>query len=288
MNRKLSISGRWLLLTHVIAALGLNGCAGTGPKGGAGDPWQGWNKPMQTFNDGLDKHVVKPVAQAYLDVTNSTVDQGVSNFFSNIKDVGVTVNDVFQLKFLNGGMDLSRFLINTTVGVGGIFDVASEIDLPKHHEDFGQTLGFWGVPSGPYWVLPFFGPSTPRDTVGLIGDALLNPLTYVSVFGGFAGSAATAGAGVVNVTDTRANLIPAEKVINEGAVGDRYDFIKNSYLQNREYLIKDGKTSGEEDPLNSLDVDSGDVNNVHGNTAAPAKEKKLLLNYCRLKPNKWY
>jgi phospholipid-binding lipoprotein MlaA len=155
--------------------------------------------------------------------------------------------------------------------------VASEIDLPKHHEDFGQTLGFWGVPSGPYWVLPFFGPSTPRDTVGLIGDALLNPLTYVSIFGGFAGSAATAGTGVVNVTDTRASLIPAEKVINEGAVGDRYDFIKNSYLQNREYLIKDGKTSGEEDPLNSLDADSGDVNNLPGNTAVPAKGKKATV-----------
>ena len=278
MNRKAAISGRWLLLTHIIAALGLNACASTNTKPGSGDPWQGWNKPMQTFNDGLDKHVVKPVAQAYLDVTNSTIDQGVSNFFSNIKDVGVTVNDVFQLKFLNGGMDLSRFLINTTVGVGGIFDVASQIDLPKHHEDFGQTLGFWGIPSGPYWVLPFFGPSTPRDTVGLIGDALLNPLTYISVFGGFAGSAASAGAGVVNVSDTRASLIPAEKVINEGAVGDHYEFIKDSYLQNREYLIKDGKSSDEEDPLNSLEGDSGDAgNSIPGNAPAPAKGKKATV-----------
>ena len=284
MNRHTSISGRWLLLTHAIAILGLNGCANPATKADAGDPWHVWNKATQSFNDGLDKHVVKPVAQAYLDTTNSAVDQGVSNFFSNIKDLGVTVNDLFQLKFLNGGMDLSRFVINSTVGVGGIFDVASQIDLPKHNEDFGQTLGFWGVPSGPYWVLPIFGPSTPRDTLGLIGDALLNPLTYVSVFGGFAGSASTAGAGVVNAADKRASLIPAEKVINEGAVGDRYDFIKNSYLQNREYLIKDGKTADEDDPLGSSDIDSSDGNNVSGTAVAPAKGKKATVELLPIQP----
>jgi len=113
------------------------------------------------------------------------------------------------------------------------------VDLPKHDEDFGQTLGFWGVPAGPYLVLPFAGPSSPRDFVGLIGDALLNPLTYVSAFGGLAGGAATGGANALNVTDTRAGLMSTEKVVNEGSV-NRYDFIKNAYEQHREYLVHDG------------------------------------------------
>jgi phospholipid-binding lipoprotein MlaA len=186
----------------------------------------------------------------------------VTNFFSNINDIGVSINDIFQLKFLNGGMDLSRFVINTTVGVAGIFDVASQINLPKHNEDFGQTLGFWGVPAGPYLVLPVIGPSTPRDTAGLIGDAALNPLTYVSLFGGFAGAASTAGANAVNATDHRANLIPAEKVIDEGSNGNRYDFIKSTYLQHREYLIHDGNLPDSSDPLDVMDSDTGSNDQV--------------------------
>ncbi|MGZ8215537.1 MAG: MlaA family lipoprotein, partial [Methylosarcina sp.] len=135
----------------------------------------------------------------------------------------------------------------TTVGVGGLFDVAKKINLPKHNEDFGQTLGFWGVPSGTYLVLPFFGPSSPRDTVGLVGDALLNPLTYVSVFGGAAANAATTGSKILEVTDTRSDILSSEKVLDEAAV-DRYDFIKNAYMQQREYLVHDG-----EPPENDID-----------------------------------
>jgi phospholipid-binding lipoprotein MlaA len=157
---------------------------------------------------------------------------------------------------------LSRFVINTTAGVAGIFDVAKLVDLPKHHEDFGQTLGFWGVPAGPYLVLPFIGPSSPRDTVGLIGDALLNPLTYVSIFGGVAGSAATSGARVLDVTDTRAGLMSTEKVVNEGAV-NRYDFIKNAYQQHREYLVHDGNP-----PSNDIDLEDDDSSS--SNKTAPA------------------
>jgi phospholipid-binding lipoprotein MlaA len=144
-------------------------------------------------------------------------------------------------------MDAGRFLINTTAGVAGFVDVATMIDLPKHKEDFGQTLGFWGVPSGSYLVLPFFGPSSPRDTIGLVGDALFNPLTYVSIFGGAAATAATAGSKVVDVTDKRANLMTTEKIVNEGSI-DRYDFIKNSYEQNRDYLIHDGNLPEDTDP----------------------------------------
>jgi phospholipid-binding lipoprotein MlaA len=227
-----------LLLTSVAISMALGGCAtttGSDPN----DVWQGWNQGAQSFNDDVDKAILKPVATGYLAVTNDAIDEGVTNFFSNINDIGVTVNDLLQLKFLQSGMDLSRFVINTTAGVVGVFDVAKLVDLPKHDEDFGQTLGFWGVPAGPYLVLPFAGPSSPRDFVGLIGDALLNPLTYVSVFGGFVGSAATSGANVLDVTDTRAGLMSTEKVVNEGSV-NRYDFIKNAYEQHREYLVHDG------------------------------------------------
>ncbi|MGZ8941524.1 MAG: MlaA family lipoprotein [Methylobacter sp.] len=228
------------------------------------DPWQGWNKGTQSFNDSFDKHILKPVAVGYLHVTNSAVDKGVTNFFSNINDIGVTINDILQLKLLQGGMDISRFLINTTAGVGGIFDWANEIDLPKHNEDFGQTLGYWGVPAGPYLVLPFFGASTPRDTVGLLGDAFLDPLTYVSIFGGFAGNIATIGTSALDVTDYRAGVMSSEKVVNEATDGNRYDFIKNSYLQHREYLIHDGNPPNEIDPLD-VDESGGDSSDDAGN-----------------------
>jgi phospholipid-binding lipoprotein MlaA len=250
-----------------MAALAITGCATTTPKEVAEiDPWQGWNKGTQSFNDSFDKHILKPVAVGYLHITNDAVDKGVTNFFSNINDIGVTINDVLQLKLLQGGMDISRFIINTTAGVGGIFDWADKIDLPKHNEDFGQTLGYWGVPSGPYLVLPLFGASTPRDTVGLLGDALLDPLTYVSIFGGLAGNMATIGTSVLDATDYRAGVMSSEKVVNEATDGDRYDFIKNSYLQHREYLIYDGNPPNAKDPLDIDENGAGDSDNA-GNGA---------------------
>jgi phospholipid-binding lipoprotein MlaA len=257
-----------ILLTSLAMSIALGGCAtttGSDPN----DVWQGWNRGTQTFNDNVDKAILKPVAKGYLAATTDSIDEGVTNFFSNINDIGVTVNDLLQLKFLQSGMDLSRFVINTTAGVAGVFDVAKLVDLPKHNEDFGQTLGFWGVPAGPYLVLPFAGPSSPRDLVGLIGDALLNPLTYVSIFGGFAGTAATGGANVLDVTDTRAGLMSTEKVVNEGSI-NRYDFIKNAYEQHREYLIHDGNP-----PSNDVDEEDDStaptgMTNTANNKAMPS------------------
>ena len=145
-------------------------------------------------------------------------------------------------------MDASRFVINTTAGVGGFVDVAKMIDLPKHNEDFGQTLGFWGVPSGNYLVVPFLGASSPREVVGAIGDALMNPLTYTFAFAGSgaAVSAINAGARTVDVVDARADVIPTEKIINEASL-DRYEFIKNAYQQRREHLVHDGNIPEEDD-----------------------------------------
>ncbi len=267
-----------LLVTSLITSIALGGCASTATTApDPNDPWAGWNRGTQTFNDNLDKAILKPLAKGYQWITPEFVDEGVTNFFSNINDIGVTVNDLLQFKLLQSGMDASRFLINTTAGVGGFVDVAGMIDLPKHKEDFGQTLGYWGVPSGSYLVLPFFGPSSPRDTAGLVGDALFNPLTYVSVFGGAAATAATAGSRVVDVTDKRANLMTTEKIVDEGSV-DRYDFIKNSYEQNRDYLIHDGNLPDAADPdlldesseLNDTGIKQPDTTN-----SSPADQKTI-------------
>jgi phospholipid-binding lipoprotein MlaA len=253
-------------IRHFVSALivsGLVSACSSVPTHDKNDPWVGWNRNIHDFNKDFDDVILKPLAKGYQDVMPTPVDDSITNFFSNINDIGVTINDFLQFKFKQGGMDASRFLINTTAGVVGIFDVAKMIDLPKHDEDFGQTLGVWGVPSGNFLVLPFLGPSSPRDTFGLIGDALLNPLTYVSLFGGVAVNAATAGATVVDVTDTRSDLMSSEKIVNEAAV-DRYDFLKNSYQQHREFLIYDGNPPEENgDPL-------FDVNDGTGTSPAPS------------------
>ncbi len=261
------INARLLTCSLVISSM-LCACATTSTVNEK-DPWEGWNRGTQAFNDQLDRVIVKPLAKGYLWITPKFVDDGISNFFSNINDIGVTVNDLLQFKMLQGGMDSSRFLINTTAGVVGFVDVAKMVGLPKHHEDFGQTLGTWGVPSGNYLVLPFLGASSPRDAAGVIGDALLNPLTYTFVFAGSGAaiSAVNAGAKAVEVTDTRAGLVPTEKLVDEASV-DRYDFIKNSYQQRREYLLHDGNVPEQEEFQLEDDV-STDASNESSVSPAP-------------------
>jgi phospholipid-binding lipoprotein MlaA len=264
INTRLLVSS--LVLSSVIA-----GCATTSTTNEKEkDDWENWNRGTQEFNDDVDKAVLKPMAKGYMAITPKFVNDGITNFFSNMNDIGVTVNDLLQLKLAQGGMDASRFLINTTVGVAGFIDVAKMIDLPKHNEDFGQTLGFWGVPTGNYLVLPFFGASSPREAVGAVGDALLNPLTYTFAVagGGAAVSAINAGAKTVDVTDTRADLIPTEKIVDEASV-DRYSFIKNAYQQRREYLVHDGNVP-EEDELQLEDEASEGAGAAKTNSAAPA------------------
>ncbi|MFU8788287.1 MAG: VacJ family lipoprotein [Methylobacter sp.] len=180
---KTIINIRLLAGASVISSI-LAGCASGGINVSEKDPWEGWNREVQGFNDDFDSAIIKPVARGYSSVVPEFVNDGLGNFFSNLNDIGVTVNDLLQFKMEQGGMDASRFLINTTVGVGGLIDVAAMMDLPKHNEDFGQTLGFWGVPAGDYLVVPFLGASSPRELVGVVGDALMNPLTYSFVFAG--------------------------------------------------------------------------------------------------------
>ncbi len=228
----------------IVALVLLNGCSSNPVEPlDSRDPWENWNRKVQSFNDGLDDYGLKPVAKGYRWIMPGFADTGVTNVFSNIRDIGVFLNDFMQFKIKQGGLDFSRFIVNSTAGLGGLFDVASMINLPKHNEDFGQTLGVWGVPTGPYVVLPLFGPSSPRGTVGLVGDAAMNPLSYINY------PLATGLAGALNIIDIRADNLGAEKTANEAIVDDRYQFFRDAYLQRREYLVNDGEIPEGEDSL---------------------------------------
>ena len=241
------------------------------PKKEIFDPLSGYNRAVTGFNDYVFMNIIDPYVFAGYDyVAPLVVRSSVKSFFDNLKFPITFVNNLLQTKFKRAWIDVERFGVNTTFGLFGFFDPATTwLGLPKSNEDFGQTLGYWGIPSGNYLVLPIFGPSSPRDTVGLIGDTLFNPITYVSILGGSVVNGATAGARVLDVTDRRANLMTTEKIVDEGSV-DRYDFIRDSYKQNREYLIHDGKSSDDSDPdLN----DESSFGDTKANSPTPVTKK---------------
>jgi phospholipid-binding lipoprotein MlaA len=211
------------------AAVLLAGCA-TVTTPTKGDPFESYNRTMFSINDTVDQYAFKPVAKGYVYVVPEPVRNSVTNFFSNIGDVYIAANNLLQLKITDGVSDIMRVVINTVFGVGGLFDVATVAKLPKHAGDFGLTLGHYGVPSGPYLVLPLLGPSTVRDTSGLVVDYFGNPLSYVSP-----DSVSWALYGV-NLINTRANLLGATDVLADAAL-DKYSFVRNAYLQRRQYLI---------------------------------------------------
>jgi phospholipid-binding lipoprotein MlaA len=215
-----------------LAAAALAGCASV-PTPTPGDPLEGLNRTVFKFNDTIDTYALKPVAKGYAWAVPQPVRSSVTNFFSNIGDVYVAANELLELKIADGVGDIMRVVINTVFGVGGLFDVATAAKLPKHAADFGITLGHYGVPSGPYLVLPLLGPSTVRDATGLIVDYYGNPLTYVQPSGV---SWALYG---VNLVNTRANLLTTVDVLSAAAI-DKYSFIRNAYLQRRRFLITDG------------------------------------------------
>jgi phospholipid-binding lipoprotein MlaA len=222
----------------VAALLVMTGCATTNQT--AGDPLEGYNRAMYKFNDAVDTAVIKPVAKGYDAVVPDPISQGVSNFFSNLNDITVIINDLLQGKFYQAYKDTHRFVVNTTVGVGGIFDVASLSGLNKNNEDFGQTLGVWGADPGAYVVLPFFGPRNVRDTFGLIGDMFTDPVMYVE------GDDARLALVGTRVVDTRAKLLKAEKVLDEAAL-DEYSYVRDAYMQRRQNLVYDGNPPLEDD-----------------------------------------
>lgn len=199
------------------------------------DPWRDANERVFAFNDFFDQILVRPVAATYTTFVPRMARQGIGNFFSNINEINVFVNDLLQLKFNDALSDSGRFFINSTLGIVGFIDVATGMGLEKNEEDFGQTLGAWGVGSGPYVVLPVFGSSNVRDSFGLVLDTLFNPIQYhddagvrMSLF-------------VVEEIDTRASLLSLDELVS----GDRYLFFREAYVQRRDYLVNDGQIDDE-------------------------------------------
>ncbi len=197
------------------------------------DPFEGFNRAAYAFNDDLDRVILKPLATGYQKVVPEPVNNSISNFFSNLDDVLVLFNDLLQLKLEQGLSDFGRIVFNTTFGLGGLFDVASHMDLPKHNEDFGQTLGYWGVSSGPYLVLPFLGPSTLRDGLAKPLDWELEPISTIDDNETYW---ATQG---LKAVDTRAGLLSASRLLETAAL-DPYVFMRDAYLQRRENQVYDG------------------------------------------------
>lgn len=195
------------------------------------DPWEGYNRAIFSFNETLDQYMFRPVAVGYKAIMPSIIDKGVTNFFGNIADIVSISNSLLQAK---GGQAIeltTRVMFNTTFGIGGFFDVSTSFGLEKKKEDFGQTLAVWGVGSGPYVVLPFLGPSTIRDTSGIVVDIFLDPQFYRSESLGIFVAKKT-----IWFIDLRADLLASENLI----MGDKYTFIRNAYVQHRDFLINDG------------------------------------------------
>jgi phospholipid-binding lipoprotein MlaA len=221
-----------------ILAIGLlSGCATTSTPDPL-DPFEGFNRGTMKFNQTMDEMLFYPIATGYETVTPPVVNDGVTNFFSNLNDISVVVNDILQFKFDRAGSNLARLVFNTTFGIGGLFDFSGTIaGLPKQPNDFGLTLAHYGVESGPYLVVPFFGPSTVRDAVGFAADAAMNPVAYLN------DTALRASLMSLNYIDAKARFRATQDLLADAAL-DEYEFMKNAYLERRRYLIE-----GESDPF---------------------------------------
>jgi len=216
------------------------------PAASDADPFEPFNRSMYRFNDGLDRAVLKPVATAYRDLLPSFARTGVGNFFGNIGDVWNLANNVLQLKVQGSAETVMRLGVNTVFGLGGLLDIASEAGIHRHSEDFGQTLGYWGVPAGPYVVLPLFGPSTVRDTAALPVDRWGNPLGEVSDI------PVRNSLTVLGLVDTRARLLGVSQLLEQAAL-DPYTFMRDSHLQRRAIDVRDGAAGGETEERYDLD-----------------------------------
>ncbi len=240
----------------MLCVLLLPACATVEGPADPDDPFESFNRSMFAFNEGLDEYALKPIAKGYKAVTPEIVDTGITNFFSNLDDILVVINDLLQLKFEQALKDLSRFVYNTTFGLGGFIDVATGFGLPKNNEDFGQTLGYWGVPSGPYLVLPVLGSSSVRDAGGLAVDlGALDP-----IFNGIDDTATQWNLASLKFIDIRADLLSASNIIDETAP-DKYAFIRDAWKQRRRNLVYDGNPPDDfgEDELFEDDLFTDDI-----------------------------
>jgi phospholipid-binding lipoprotein MlaA len=266
--------GRPLLALSMVTIL--SGCATTGSAPVSGernpvDPFERFNRTMFTFNDKVDQYALKPVATVYKRTVPSFMQTGVYNFFGNLSDVWTAVNHLLQGRVADGVSDVMRFTINSTFGIAGLIDVSSDAGLPKHNQDFGATLGVWGVQSGPYVVLPLLGPSTVRDSAALPADFAGNPWTYVTPDATrFFGTA-------LRIVDLRAGLLDASSLIEDTAL-DRYEFIRDAYLQRRAGKISSNRERGADSayrPLpddEDLDLKTDNGSSLNGGSPAPSAE----------------
>jgi phospholipid-binding lipoprotein MlaA len=248
-------------LTALVVGLALGGCASAG--GTSRDPLEPLNRAVFSFNEMVDETVLQPVARGYRAVVPAFARTGVTNFFSNLDDLWIGVNNLLQAKIADGLQDFERFTFNSTVGILGLIDVASAMDIPKHNEDFGQTAGRWGAGTGPYLVLPIFGPSDLRDALGFSVDSTADIVRNLDNVPARNSLYATRA---VNI---RTNLLDATRVVEEAAL-DKYRFVRDAYLQRRRNLVYDGNP-----PRSKEDMPDDDVMPGHGSSSAmPAKRPK--------------
>jgi phospholipid-binding lipoprotein MlaA len=250
------------VLLVALSLAGLGGCASVANPNPR-DPWEGFNRGSYRFNEGLDRVLLKPVATLYRDKVPPLVRTGVSNFFGNLGDGWSAVNSLLQLHLQDFEENLARFQLNTMFGVFGIFDVASEFNIERHSEDFGQTLGRWGTPPGPYLVLPFLGPSTVRDAAALPVDYHFDLATLI---GNGTGQDLVWG---LKFVDKRANLLRVGNVLDEAAL-DKYSFTRDAYLQRRRAEIFDRDDNRDVPP--SLPDESAEPSSAAPSSAAPARQ----------------
>jgi len=213
------------------------------------DPWESWNRNVHEFNEVMDAYIARPVAKGYQAILPRFVRTGIGNFFSNLGEVPTAINDLLQAKPVDATKSSGRFLINSTVGILGLFDVASLMGIEEHSEDLGQTLAVWGIGSGPYVVLPVFGPSTLRDSLSIYPNYQLKPINYAPLT-----TEESYGVLALDLVHRRHNLLSQEALIQ----GDKYIFYRDVYLQNRNYEIKDGEVedsfdAGFDDGFDDLD-----------------------------------
>ena len=231
-----------------IALVLLQGCATLRGKtaGERLDPWENWNRKVFHFNERLDENVLKPTATAYSNVVPRPVRSGIDNFFANAADAWSAVNNILQGKFADGFSDVIRFGTNSVFGLGGFLDVATEAGLDRHHEDFGQTLGRWGVGAGAYIVWPLFGPSSVRESFALPFDRAVSPALVIN------DGAVKWEITTLQLINTRAGLLGASKVLDDIAL-DKYTFVRDAYLQRRRSLVYDGDAPEPPDESKSPD-----------------------------------
>ena len=227
------------LLAVLLAAALLTGCAGTQTVDGEvnPDPYEDTNRSFYAFNDALDRNIMIPVAENYVKVTPEPVRDGITNFFDNLEYLNVILHSFLQGKLGQGFSDLTRFVVNSTIGLAGFFDVATDMGLEEHDEDLGQTLAVWGVDPGAYLYIPFLGPYTARNSPDLASSYFTNPFSYISTLFLLPVSA-------LNLINDRANLLDASEFVDEASI-DPYSFIREAYLQQRRYLIHDGDPPSE-------------------------------------------